>query len=254
MFTEKPKVLITGINGTIGRAIREPLANAYEVYGLDIRGPFSGRTFEVNIADFEQVFAVMARLKPLSYVIHLAAVASVSATWEEVLGPNIIGTRNVYEAARRVSVKRVIFASSNHVTGAYEGFLPHRYLHLQPEPPKITIHDPIRPDGEYGVSKAFGEALARYYCARWGIESICLRIGTVRADDDPTVDARVAKTWLSKRDLVQLIERSLTANVTFGIYYGISNNKGAFWDITNARLELGYTPQDDGSEHTERKE
>ncbi len=254
MFTQKSKVLITGINGTIGRAIRKPLADAYEVYGLDIRGPFSERIFEVDIADFEQVLAVMARLKPLPYVIHLAAVASVSATWEEILGPNIIGTRNVYEAARRVGVKRVIFASSNHVTGAYEGFPPHRYLHLQPEPPKITVYDPIRPDGEYGVSKAFGEALARYYCARWGIESICLRIGTVRADDDPTADARIAKTWLSKRDLVQLIERSLTANVTFGIYYGISNNKGAFWDITNARLELGYAPQDDASEHTERKE
>jgi hypothetical protein len=97
------------------------------------------------------------------------------------------------------------------------------------------------------VSKAFGEAVARYYCARWGIEAICLRIGMVLSSDDPTSDARLRKIWLSHRDLVQLIEKSLTANVNFGIYYGVSNNKGAFWDITNARNEMAYEPVDDGS-------
>ncbi|MCI0610433.1 MAG: NAD-dependent epimerase/dehydratase family protein [Anaerolineae bacterium] len=120
-------------------------------------------------------------------------------------------------------------------------------MHTQSEPPKISTQDPIRPDSEYGVSKAFGEAVARYYCARWSIEAICLRIGAVLSNDDPTHDARLRKVWLSHRDLVQLVEKSLTANVTFGIYYGVSNNKGAFWDITNARTELGYEPVDDAS-------
>jgi nucleoside-diphosphate-sugar epimerase len=241
---QKPKLLITGINGTIGRAIEKPLSASYDVYGLDITKPFSDRIFEADISKFDQLLQVMHRLDPLPYVVHLAAKSDASASWSSVLEPNIIGTRNVFEAAREIGVKRIVFASSNHVTGAYEGFSPHLHLHLQQEPVKIRVTDPIRPDGDYGVSKAFGEALARYYSARWGIESVCLRIGTVRDDDDPTTDDRVMKTWLSKKDLIQLIERSLDANVTFGIYYGVSNNKGAFWDISNARIDLGYLPQD----------
>jgi nucleoside-diphosphate-sugar epimerase len=243
-MSQKPKLLITGINGTIGKAIEKPLKISYDVYGLDICKPFSDRVFEANISYFDQVLMVMHRLEPLPYVVHLAADPNAFASWSSVLEPNIIGTRNVYEAAREIGVKKVVFASSNHVTGAYEGFSPHLHLHLQHEPRKIKISDPIRPDGDYGVSKAFGEALARYYSARWGIESVCLRIGTVRDDDDPTIDERVMRTWLSKRDLIHLIERSLAANVTFGIYYGVSDNQGAFWDISNAQLELGYSPRD----------
>jgi nucleoside-diphosphate-sugar epimerase len=247
MTIQKPKLLITGINGTIGRTIHEPLSDSYDIYGLDLCEPFSNRVFESDISDFDQVLEIMRSLKPLPYVIHLAAESNATANWNSVLKPNIIGTRNVYEASKDVGVKRIIFASSNHVTGAYEGFAPHLHLHLHQEPEKVRISDPIRPDGDYGVSKAFGEAMARYYCARWGIESICLRIGTVRDDDDPTSDARVMKTWLSKIDLIHLIEKSLVANVSFGIYYGVSNNLGAFWDISNARTDLDYSPKDNAS-------
>ena len=79
------------------------------------------------------------------------------------------------------------------------------------------------------------------------METICLRIGSVRADDDPTENLRFKRTWLSHRDLIQLVEKSLDSSIAFGIYYGISNNKGAFWDISNAQIELGYNPQDDAS-------
>jgi nucleoside-diphosphate-sugar epimerase len=120
-------------------------------------------------------------------------------------------------------------------------------LHKQAEPVKIGPDDPLRPDSDYGVSKAFGEAVARYYSARWGIQALCLRIGAVLADDDPTKDERNRKIWLSHRDLLQLVEKSLASNVIFGIYYGVSDNQGAFWDITNARLDLGYEPVDDAS-------
>lgn len=247
MNTEKPRLLITGINGTIGKTIHEPLMQDYEVYGVDKAGTFSNRVFECDISDFDEISSVMSSLKPLTYLVHMAAESCATASWESVLNPNIIGTRNVFEASRNAGVKRIVFASSNHVTGAYEGFPPHLHLHLQHEPHRINVSDPIRPDGDYGVSKAFGEALARYYCARWGIEAICLRIGTVRDDDDPTTDARVMRTWLSKRDLIHLIQRSLFANVRFGVYYGVSDNVGSFWDISNARAELGYCPRDDAS-------
>jgi len=217
------------------------------VYGLDRIGPFSDRVLSADIAEYQQVAQVVQRFSPLDSILHLAGDPNVRASWESVLNANIIGTRNVFEAARMFQVPRVIFASSNHVTGAYEGFEPNLHLHTQPEPPRLSPQDPIRPDSDYGVSKAFGEALARYYCARWGIDAICLRIGAVLANDDPTTEPRNRKIWLSHRDLVQLIEKSLIANVAFGIYYGVSNNKGMFWDITNARAELGYVPLDDAS-------
>lgn len=242
------RVLITGIHGLIGGILRDALQPLHEVYGLDRAGPFTEQVIQADIANYEQVKAAVEQISPLDAIIHMAGNASLTASWEGVLGANIIGTRNIFEAARELVVRRVIFASSNHVTGAYEGFAPDLHLHKEPEPPRITVRDPIRPDSDYGVSKAFGEAAARYYCARWGIEAICLRIGAVTAENDPTKNARLRKVWLSHRDLVQLVEKSLTANVTFGIYYGVSNNRGAFWDISNARLELGYEPVDDGGE------
>jgi len=244
---ELPRLLITGINGLIGTILRKGLDSAFDIYGLDCAGPFSDRIFEANIREYEQVTDVFRRIGPFEYLIHLAANPRADADWDSVLNDNIVGTRNVFEAAREFGVRRVVFASSNHVTGAYEGFDPDQHLHEEHEPRLITIEDPIRPDGYYGVSKAFGEALARYFCARWGTEFVCLRIGSVLHDDNPTVSKRFRKTWLSHRDLVQLVEKGLKSNLTFGIYYGVSNNKGAFWDISNARRELGYSPQDDAS-------
>ena len=241
------RLLITGINGIIGQVLDGAFRDIHDLYGLDRAGPFSDHVLSANIAEYKQIAQVFERLRPLDCVIHLAGDPRVQAGWESVLVANIIGTRNIFEAAREFKVPRVIFASSNHVTGAYEGFEPNLYLHQQHEPPKIAPEDPIRPDSDYGVSKAFGEAVARYYCARWGIDAICLRIGAVVANDDPTGDDHLRKVWLSHRDLIQLVEKSLTTNVVFGIYYGVSNNRGAFWDLSNARMELGYEPVDDAS-------
>lgn len=240
----KPKLLITGINGLIGGILAQPLSEAYDVHGIDVKPPHSGHVFKADMAEYETLVSVFEEIAPLPYIVHLAAESNVNATWDVVLRSNIIGTRNLYEVARKFDSKHIVFASSNHVTGSYEDFHP-LHLHLQPEPDRITVQDPIRPDSDYGVSKAFGEAIARYYCARWGIKSICLRIGSVRKDDNPAKDPRLAKTWLSHRDLVQLVGKSLASNVTFGIYYGVSNNSGSFWDISNARNELSYAPQDD---------
>jgi nucleoside-diphosphate-sugar epimerase len=242
-----PRLFVTGINGQIGRILRSKLQESYDIWGLDRAGPFSEQVFPADIGDYAQVALALRRTLPVRYLVHLAGSTSVEASWESVLHDNIEGTRHVFEAAQEAGVLRVVFASSNHVTGAYEGVSPDLSLHRQPEPISISVTDPIRPDSYYGVSKAFGEALARYYSARWGMEFVCLRIGSVLPDDDPTTDPRHRKTWLSHRDLVQLVERSLASNVVFGVYYGVSANKGAFWDISNARLELSYQPVDDAS-------
>jgi nucleoside-diphosphate-sugar epimerase len=241
------RILITGINGLIGTVLRNALQDTHDVYGLDQEGPFSERLLEADISDYRQLAKVIQQFSPLEAIIHMAGDPSPQASWESVLNANIIGTRNIFEAAREFEVPRVVFASSNHAAGAYHGFEPELNTFTQPLPPKISPYDPPRPDSEYGVSKVFGEAVARYYSDRWDIQAICLRIGAVLKDDDPTADSQNRKIWLSHRDLIQLIEKSLTTNVKFGIYFGISNNKDAFWDISNARAELGFEPVDDGS-------
>ena len=172
-------------------------------------------------------------------VVHLAGDPEVSATWESVLEKNIQGVYCTYEACKNAGVKRVVFASTNHVTGFYE----QEGMYTTPEMP-------VRPDSLYGASKAFGESLGRYYVDRYGLEVVCLRIGSFQPDSAVVErrSDRILSTWLSHRDCVHLVQRSIEADVRYGIYYGISGNTRAYWDLQNARQELGYTPQDN-SEH-----
>lgn len=238
------RLLITGSSGLVGGILWKSLSESYELYGLD-REVEAGMesTFRADITDTEQVEQAFDRVPGLTYVIHLAGNPRVDADWESAFHTNIGGTQNVYAAAQRHGVKRIVYASSNHATGAYEGFPPS--LHTKENVELIKVSDPIRPDGFYGVSKAAGEAIARMYYELYGLESVCLRIGTVTRDDDPGANARMKSTWLSHRDLVGLVKCSLQADVKFGIYYGVSNNQKRFWDISNAERELGYRPQDD---------
>jgi nucleoside-diphosphate-sugar epimerase len=241
-----PKLLITGHNGLIGKILWRGLADTFELHGVDIcLSGQSGNIFRADISNLEQVNAAFERIPGLAYVVHLAGDPRVEADWQSVLMNNIAGTRNLYEAARAHGVRRVVFASSNHVTGAYEGFPPS--LHAQPNPALITTRHPIRPDSYYGAGKAAGEAIARLYFELHGLESVCLRIGSVLKDDDPTRIARSRSIWLSHRDLVQLVRKSLLAEVRFAIYYGVSNNRNRFWDISDAMAEIGYQPEDDAS-------
>ncbi len=240
----KKRLFITGINGRIGSILRQGLAETYEIFGLDRQGPFSPAVTVADIRDYDQVAIALRKAAPVDFLVHLAADPDETGAWDSILPTNIVGTRNVFEAAREGAVRRIVFASSNHVTGAYEGCLPDRH---PPDKKPISVRDPVRPDGYYGVSKVFGEALASYFHSCWGMEVICLRIGAVLKDDDPGTDSRLTKVWLSHRDLLQLVQAGLEAGVGFGIYYGVSDNREAFWDISNARDELGYHPLDDAS-------
>jgi nucleoside-diphosphate-sugar epimerase len=240
-----PRLLITGSCGRIGTVLTEGLADSFEVYGVDVQATEEERTFRADIADYEQLSNVLRLLAPIQCILHLAANPRVGADWDSVLKNNIIGTKNLYEVAKEYKVKKVVFASSNHVTGAYEGIPPS--LHEQPKPRLITINDPVRPDSDYGTSKIFGEAVAKQYHELYGIQSVCLRIGSFLADDNPTRSERARRTWISHRDLIQLVKKSILSEVEFAIYYGVSNNKGRFWDISNAEEEIGYCPEDDAS-------
>jgi NAD+ dependent glucose-6-phosphate dehydrogenase len=241
------RLLITGVNGLIGSILQKEWAALHTVFGLDRKGPFSGRVCYADISDASQLADLFRQCSPIDAVIHLAADSHVDADWEQCLNINMIGTRNVYEAVRQVSVKRVVFASTNHVMGAYEHSPDDVSKGCQT--PVLPVLSPIRPDSDYGVSKAFGEVLARYYCDRFGIASICLRIGSVLRDDDPTRDPRHMKTWLSHRDLVHLFAQSLIADIGFGIYFGVSNNRDRFWSLEEAAAEIGYFPVDDAASY-----
>ena len=157
--------------------------------------------------------------------------------WESVLDVNIKGTYGAYEGARRAGAQRLVFASSNHATGFYEQ-----------EGVYTTPEMPVRPDSLYGVSKSFGEDLARFYVDQYGMKAYCLRIGSFQPDSavENRQSDRILSTWLSYRDTVQLVWRCLEVeSVDFGIYYGTSGNERAYWDTENARRDLGYAPEDD---------
>ena len=232
------KILITGSQGLIGRILIENLSECFDIRGLDIikmRDGIPGKHFKADISKYKKLDSVVKAIRFIDCIVHLAGDRRVEAEWESVLKNNIIGTRNIYECAKKNGIKKVIFASSNHVTGSYKD------SHI------TTINDPVRPDSDYGSSKAFGEIIARQYFELYGIKSICLRVGWVLRDDDPTKNELAMKMWLSHRDLVELIRRCILSDIKFGIYYGVSNNKDRFWDFSNTEKELGFKPQDDAS-------
>lgn len=236
----KRQVLITGARGLIGRILYQGLADDYALHGLDRIPDAVRRIIQADIAEYDELERLLRQLPAIDRIVHLAADPHVDAPWGSVLRNNIVGTRNVYQAALRLGVPQIVFASSNHVTGAYER-VP------MPRPPLIRSDDPIAPDSDYGVSKACGEAVARFYADVHGVRSICLRIGSVLPDDNPAQHARLRRLWLSHRDLVQLVRLCLRSDLRFGIFYGVSANRDPLCDLADARRLLGYEPQDDAS-------
>ena len=183
---------------------------------------------EAVAAALENTSEVDALVAGCDAVVHLGGI-SVEGPFEPILQANVVGVWNLYEAARRHGVKRVVFASSNHITGFYK------------QSETITPLDPVRPDGHYGLSKAWGENVARFYFDRYGIESVCLRIGS--SFPEPK-DRRMLATWLSYDDLERLVVAALTAPaVGFSIVYGMSDNTTTWWNNASA-AHLGFRPQD----------
>jgi nucleoside-diphosphate-sugar epimerase len=248
------RILVTGAEGVIGSAVRQHLAGRYELTSLTL----TAQEFPSHVADVSDLESIRPAFEGVDAVVHLAASASLEASWDDVLRNNIVGTYNVFEAARLAGVSRVVFASSNHVVGMYE--LDGAPALYDPEDERSYDHEAeIRPDSLYGVSKAYGEALGRMYVERHGLRVFCLRIGAVRANDDPTaptanplihLDAegrrnRLRAVWLSQRDCAELIARCLdVGDVSWAVVYGVSRNPRRFWDLAHGRELLGWEPRD----------
>jgi len=245
------KILITGSSGLIGSVIIKNLSNKYVFSGMDRNPNENYPELKTLITNSNDLNSILPAFKNIDTVIHLAANVSEATEWELVLNNNIILTKNIYEASKINNIKRVIFASSNHAVGNFEKDFPYKSI-VKGKYDEVDINNiikvdssvPIRPDSDYGISKAFGEAVARYYFEHHGIESACLRIGTVRPDNSPKTDVRHFATMLYHEDLAQLIDKCIEKeNLNFEIFYGVSNNKWRFWDLEHARKTIGYDPK-----------
>jgi nucleoside-diphosphate-sugar epimerase len=239
------RVLITGAAGRIGTALARAITPQYELVLMDARpiaDPSGAQVMRGNIADLE---AMRSMLGGVDTVIHLAGNPSQDATWEELLEPNVIGVRTVFEAAHQAGCRRVVFASSVHAVLGY------------PRDQQVHSSQPVRPADLYGATKAWGEALARYYADQHGLSAICLRFGWVTSRDNSQIAIRPDHLLATERDnfdrlltyddMVRLVTACIEAPDTlrFGIFNGVSNNRWKRLDISDAIEQLGYQPQDD---------
>ena len=249
----KKRVLITGANGLIGSALRRILGDKYEWSALNRRELPGVPTTQADISDLD---AIRPAFEGIDTVVHLAAVIDMNASWDALLQPNFVGTYNVFEAARAAGVKRVIFASSGATVAGIQREEPFkalsegRYSEAGSTWPMLTHESMPRPLGIYGVSKVFGEVLARHFVDTSPMSIICLRIGWVGEADRPSAPSHYAN-WCSQRDIVQVIDRSIAAPPTlrYDIFFVTSNNRWGYRDLEHTRKVLGYVPQDSAEEH-----
>jgi uronate dehydrogenase len=229
-FPAFERLLLTGAAGGLGRELRprlKPHCDVLRVSDIAALGAAADGE-EVQQVRLEDHAAMLALLRDVSAVVHLGGI-SLEGPFEPILQANIVGAYNLYEAARVNGVKRIVFASSNHVTGFYR------------QDEVVSSRDPVRPDGMYGVSKLFGENVARFYFDRYGIETACVRIGSSFAEPR---DRRMLATWLSHDDLERLVVAALGAPlVGHTVVYGMSDNRTTWWD-NRAAAHLGYRAQD----------
>ena len=227
---EHPLVLITGAAGRIGTYLRRGLPPlGWRLRLLDIQPCADEPTIVADIRDSE---SLERALRGVDAVVHLAGIAT-EAPFDQIVEVNIEGTWRVFDAARRARVDRVVYAGSNHAVG----FAPRAEL--------LPVDLAVRPDTNYGVSKAFGEALARFYFDRHRIRVACLRIGSCR---DRPENRRMLSTWLSPGDTVRLFDACLRApHLDFAVVYGVSANTRGWWDLKPG-YALGFVPVDD-AEH-----
>ena len=224
-------VTVTGAAGLIGSSLREAWRRRFPRLRLVDRGDLGDERDgeELRVGDLSDLDAARDAVRNADAVVHLAAVPE-EDRFDRLIEANVAATYNVFEAARQAGVRRVVFASTNHVTGFY------------PRTTRVGPDDPVRPDSLYGVTKAFGEALGRLYHDKWGLEVVALRIG---AFGERPESAEVVPMWLSPADGVRLCTRALVApDVGFLVVYGASRVPDGWWDNPGAAI-IGYEPLDE---------
>lgn len=250
-MVEKKRVLITGAAGRIAGYVRDALKDDYELSGIDMR-PCEGYEDSL-VANMTDIEAIRPAFSGKEIVIDFANNPSGSLSWEEAHANNILATFNSMRAAQEAGVRRYVYTSSNRATEGYERDFPYsaicrgEYGGLQPATlPLINSSMPVRPNGPYGIGKAAAEAAGRYFSDTFGMSMICLRLGTMGSEGSAPRDQRQFATMLTPGDVKRLYRCAVAApeGVRFAIFYGVSNNKWRFWEISDAERLIGYQPQD----------
>jgi uronate dehydrogenase len=226
--------VLTGAAGGIGSSLRAGLAQRVrELRLVDVVEVEASNPGEVAmVADVRGEPAIRAACGGADGIIHLAGIPD-EADFHDLAEVNITGTFHVLEAARLSGARRVVLASSNHVTGLY------------PTTTAVDAGMVVRPDSLYGVTKVAGEALGRMYAEKFGLQVACIRIGSFQATPQ---DVRQLSTWLSPRDCLAAVVAAMTApGLSFTAFYGVSRNTRRWWDLT-AGEALGFSPQDDAED------
>ncbi|SNZ12277.1 NAD+ dependent glucose-6-phosphate dehydrogenase [Natronoarchaeum philippinense] len=252
-------VLLTGAGGRVGQAILGGLADDYEWRLLDREPPTGEHPGEYVVADVTDYDAIRDAMEGVSAVIHLAGDPRPEAPWSSVLENNIDGAKTVFEAAVDAGVEKVAFASSNHAVGAYETDERTPEMYRDHHELRLDGTELPRPTNLYGVSKAAGETLGRYYHDQHGLDVVCVRIGNLTEGHPPIDYERGQAMWLSYRDCAHLFDRCLQADYDYEIVYGISDNDRKYYSIERAKEALGYEPRDnsahfDGEERVDEPE
>ncbi|MEM8871571.1 MAG: NAD(P)-dependent oxidoreductase [Pseudomonadota bacterium] len=232
------RLLITGANGGLGSVCRARLGHLADTVRLAVRSKIADLAphEELVVGDLSDPVAVDEMVAGCDGIVHMGG-QSIEAPWEVIQSSNIDGMYNLYEAARAHGSPRILFASSNHAIGFY------------PQTTRIDADARTRPDGLYGVSKVFGEALASMYYDKFGIETACVRIGSCLPEPETH---RMLSTWLSHDDFVRLVECVFRVPILgCPIVYGVSNNDASWWNNDQVSY-LGWKPQDNSEAHRKR--
>ncbi len=230
---EESRWVVTGAAGTIGSALRVALhQRGVELVSTDVHPTLPvGSNDRVVTADLAELGALTELCEGADGVIHLGGIPD-EADFHDLATVNIVGTYHVLEAARRAGVPRVVYASSNRLTGMYTAGT------------MVSPEMPVRPDGFYGVSKAAGEALCRLYTDKFGVSTAVVRIGTYAQQPR---SAREQRTWLSPADAVRAFLAAMTTSDASAVFYGVSANTTRWWDL-DAGTAIGFVPEDNAAD------
>jgi uronate dehydrogenase len=239
----RERILLTGPGGRVGTHLVPLLREHFALRLLDaapLRNlPLSGDDEFVQ-ADIRDFGALRKACEGVSALVHLAAISDEDDFHSRLLPVNLEGVYNAFEAARQAGVKKVVFTSTGQTVLFY------------PQGEWVTPEMPPRPWTVYACTKLFGEALARHYSEKHGLSMVVIRLCYFQPYDSPILrePGRIHQEWCSPRDLTQLLVKSIRASVKFAIFFGVSNNTGRFWDISNAQRLVGYEPQDNAADYS----
>ncbi|WP_435196723.1 NAD-dependent glucose-6-phosphate dehydrogenase Azf [Natronomonas sp. EA1] len=240
-------VLLTGAGGRVGGAILEGLEDAYDWRLMFYTPPDEEPAHDYLVGDITDPETMREACEGVGAVLHLAGDPRPEAPWDSVLQNNIHGTKVTMEAAVDAGVEKFVFASSNHAVAAYE-FERQPEIYREESEYRLDGTELPRPKNLYGVSKATGETLGRYYHDMEGLSVCCIRIGNLTKGHPPVDYERGQAMWLSHRDCAHLHQCAIEAEYDYEIVYGISDNDRKYYSLDRAKEVLGYNPQDNSAE------